>query len=248
MRIIAFSGKSGVGKSTIAKYMQEEFHARKHTYAEVLREEAMAAGFSRDILWHKPTNPAVRRLLIGWGETRRMEYEDYLADILWAKLEKSLRLQDKIVVIDDLRYPNEVAQLRAFETVFGVRVTLVRVECDFNPAIVLHESESALDGYKDWDARFLNENDGWDKLHEFAITLVGEEELDGPDGTDYTAVADGEGRVQRDQEYAYARAMANLPSTNSVFAGSSDSSGDPDRCNGIGTCRCPCLAVHGNSG
>lgn len=247
MRVIAFSGKSGVGKSTIAKYIQEEYHAVKHSYASVLREEAEKAGFGREILWNKPTDPAVRRLLIGWGETRRLEYEDYLADKLWAKLENSLRLEDKIVVIDDLRYPNEVAQLHMFENVLGVPVLQVRVDCDFDPAPVLHESESALDDYQGFDIHFLNENNNWDKIKDLAVRLCGDE-LDGADGTNHTEVSLTEEQLQRREVDDFTRIMEKFSGEDPGVTDRGNSRCDSVGCCGSRACDCSCHLVYGHTG
>lgn len=91
------------------------------------------------------TAVTVRRILQWWGtEFRRAEDPDYWTKA-WERKLLELDLSDKHVLVDDVRFVNELEVIRKNGGHF-VRV----IRPGFNGANN-HSSENSLDGYDDWD-------------------------------------------------------------------------------------------------
>lgn len=144
--IIAFSGKARSGKSTAAEVVMETlpgYHVV--SFAEPLKQ-MLAAEFPDlvtmdDLRNHKKKlievngqMITVRQLMINFGRLYRAIDADY-----WVK--KALRSPYADIVIDDVRYPNEISILERM----GARI--IRVE---RPGIELLDdpSETLLDNYQ----------------------------------------------------------------------------------------------------
>lgn len=108
MKIIAFSGKRGSGKSTCANYLAQRYGATRISFADQLRRELVALGYPRGLVHQKPTAEPMRRLLVAHGCARRWIEPDYWVD---HTLKEITRCESDLVVIDDLRFRNEAERL-----------------------------------------------------------------------------------------------------------------------------------------
>lgn len=193
--LIGISGKIGAGKSTIADRLVAEHGFVSVPFAEALREELLAklprtlaeihiaeghvgelssCSYAqhpeciRDMIYNRKP-PITRALLQEYGsEVRRGDSATYWVD-RWRERVNGLPR----VVVPDVRFPNEVAAVKAA----GGEVWVVTRDNSADSAKA-HQSETALD-YNDtswWDRRFTN-NSTVAKLQEltdwFAESLNG---------------------------------------------------------------------------
>lgn len=109
----------------------------------------------------------VRRLLQWWGtEYRRAQDPDYWTKAWNAKV-ASYDLSRTHLLIDDVRFANELATIKALG---GLIVKIERPGCD---GANNHSSETALDTFAGWDATIVNDgtlSQLHDKLVQFAAT------------------------------------------------------------------------------
>lgn len=147
VNIIGLSGKSGSGKSTVAKQVAARHNnVRVVSFADALRYE-VADEFQDLDVYTKPTPPHVRALLIAWGCARRA-----IDPMYWVKwLEHTLELdtthtEPGVYIIDDVRFLNEAQWIHAH----GGKV--LRVECSPAPLRVSSgPDETELDDYPKFD-------------------------------------------------------------------------------------------------
>lgn len=164
MLLIGFGHRARQGKNTAALAALNssplDMQIRLYAFADALRSEVRtacarmgsqyelieqwkAAGIVPD--WVTCDEPKPRSLLQWWGtEYRRSKDADY-----WVKrLDKTLtEHKPEVALITDVRFPNEVDYIHSRG---GYVVECVRTgDPDF--AVHPHWSETALDGYKNWD-------------------------------------------------------------------------------------------------
>lgn len=145
---IGISGKMGVGKTTLANYIEEGMGFERRALADALKTQVVDAlvdngiDCKRNELLGKYKSQ-IRGILQQWGVAfRYFNGEDYWVDCLFADNKAHL-------VVDDVRFPNELAALRQRGYL------MVRLEADFNTRTerllglnfqqLDHESETALD-------------------------------------------------------------------------------------------------------
>ncbi len=99
----------------------------------------------------KETSVTVRRILQWWGtEYRREQDPDYWTKA-WAAKVESYDLEKTHILVDDIRFMNELETLRAEG---GLIVKIVRP--GFNGA-GNHASETSLDNFTEWDDIIIND-------------------------------------------------------------------------------------------
>lgn len=179
MKILALSGKMKVGKSHIAERLAERgwYHL---SFSKYLKDDLAMAGFSDEMVYGKSLTARILRQ--SFGAARRAEAPDHYVRLLIKWLEVYALVQDAKegesvrVVVDDVRYPNELAALRKFaEENEGVVLRTVRIG---RPGLTrlpdqhnLHESETALDHERDWDVVVQFPESGVNQLSEFAASV-----------------------------------------------------------------------------
>jgi len=166
--LIGMSGRKRSGKDTFAARLVAEHGFTRVAFADPMREMALALdpyvdlqGFRLSELidaygWElaKEQFPEVRRTLQRLGtEAGR----DVLGESLWvdAAMRKvdALRAAGTPVVVTDVRFPNEA------EAIDGAGGYLLRVERPGLPEGDLHESETALDTWTQFDGVVGNNRD-----------------------------------------------------------------------------------------
>lgn len=143
MIVIAFSGQAGSGKTAAAKRVLARYAAsRRYPFAAPIKAAMRAFGLSyeqtdgalkeveSDMLGGKTPRYAMQTLGTDWG--RKL-----IADDVWVRLWKAKVLSDapRIVVVDDLRFKNEV------EAVHELGGVVVRIKRHDHAALAAHESE-----------------------------------------------------------------------------------------------------------
>lgn len=172
LKVVGLSGKIGCGKSTLANMLVEMFPAGmavKTAYGDLLKHEASKAlGFPVDWCYdqrlkaemhvacaHFPGTPrkvmSVREILQWYGtDYRRNQDPEY-----WiTAMRKYLRKLEKvafIVIIDDVRFPNEAELVHEF----GGLLYRIEPHPEWQPGPYAdHASETALDDYPGWTETF----------------------------------------------------------------------------------------------
>ncbi len=146
MILIGIGGKMHAGKTYVAKkIISGSVYDLILPFAKPLKEDLISWGFApSEVYESKP--PAIRALMQAYGVARRHQEPNY-----WlGRHKKMLGLVDsaRIVVVDDVRFPNEFDYLRSLG---AYMVRLTRVGAMYSDA---HESETALDDENRWDAEY----------------------------------------------------------------------------------------------
>ena len=148
-KIIAFTGAAGSGKSTAARVLVEDFGYNLVKFAGPLKDMLRAIGLNEseieghlkgepcDLLGGQTPRHAMQTLGTEWG--RQM-----ICDTLWIDIWESRVLEHDFVVVDDMRFSNEAARVRAF----GGRIIRVdrRDLSMFKGTNRQHASEAQLSG------------------------------------------------------------------------------------------------------
>lgn len=142
MKLIGISGKMGSGKSTLAKHLISK-------YGDVVIEKVAAdlyaiQDYIYDRLDLKLVGEKDRDLLIAIGEWGRSKSPSLWTDACFNRIAK---LQNEVVIVDDIRYPEEAM---AIERLGGLLIRLEGIQRGPNvdPKSFNRFSETALDS---WD-------------------------------------------------------------------------------------------------
>ena len=137
-KVISIANQNGgVGKTTLATKL---VGFTLWSFSATLKAEvAGALGLSLLELAETKGSPATRKLLQAWGAIRRAQDPLYFIRPVHAAITASTATHH---VIDDVRFPNELASLATLGTLTTIRVT--RLNPPINPAGE-DESEVALD-------------------------------------------------------------------------------------------------------
>lgn len=107
---IGLVGKNGSGKTTVSKYLQDSYGGKEHRFSRILM----------DIL-DRLYLPYERTYLQKLGKSLRAELgPDVIANAFKKDLEKE---QSDLLIVDGIRYENEVALLKSFENSCLIFVT-----------------------------------------------------------------------------------------------------------------------------
>ncbi len=162
--VIGISGKATSGKSTAREFIKEfigsnypDYGFTHHSFAAELKSIAYDLFAWDGIKDLYPEKDKGRGLLINIGEKMREIRPDVWADYVIDKIKNDIVIgtaHNRVYVIDDLRYQNELALLR--ET-FGNKFFWANIK---RPGIeeLDTDSERGLDSCADFDATILNEN------------------------------------------------------------------------------------------
>jgi hypothetical protein len=167
VRKIGLAGKSGSGKDLIADYIGDRYSYKKIAVADAIRKEvadfldkALGTWFTaipgftavvmafHNMVWEKPTHPAMRILLQWWGtEYRRSQDSNY-----WTKKLAERLNNNEWIVVSDVRTPDEMKEIRAAggEVWFVIRPGVAPV------GIPNHYTEIALEDAK-FDRTIVND-------------------------------------------------------------------------------------------
>ncbi len=143
--IIGLTGKAGVGKSTIANILVKDYGYRCVPFAEPLKDMLAAIGLTHDELYgdkKEVVNPnygvtprhMMQTLGTEWG--RNLIGEDVWVEAWCRCLYR--RYQNDNIVVDDIRFPNEVGRVRAL----GGKIVNIHGDLYLNEATAKHVSES----------------------------------------------------------------------------------------------------------
>lgn len=107
---IALTGRAGVGKTTVAEMLVKKFGFVKISLADPIRKIAKLFGFKIE----KPYSLETRMALQAIGYTGRLIDKDIWAKMLIERVKELLQAGVDKIVVDDVRFSNECALLKAF--------------------------------------------------------------------------------------------------------------------------------------
>lgn len=167
---VAICGKLGSGKTTVARYLVENYSYERVSFADPMREITQYVLGIKDKTDPR-YRPAMQELGTDWG---RKWNENCWVDILLFKT--TTDIQTKMFVVDDVRFQNEVESLlKAGWKFIFLKTKWQERECrclerdgNFDPASMLHKSETNCDciakDFKD-DLFFIDNNGSLDSLY-----------------------------------------------------------------------------------
>ena len=149
--IIGVSGKRGVGKTTFALRLASMYGYKKVSFADKLKENAKLIVPFTEVNFsvegkerpYFPTGETPRDFLIKFGQFMR-----YYDPLYWVKAVNLDKIKQD-VIIDDVRFKNEVAYL-VDRGALMVRVERYKKDNPYKTELN-DPSETELDDYKDWD-------------------------------------------------------------------------------------------------
>ena len=167
MMLIMIGGKARVGKTTLAKILGECFYNKGFspvyiTFASILKEEVeRTTGMTKE-----SNSNEYREACQKLGSSKRKEDGDYWVKLLDKKLEE-IKVQDvinletdvknwheKVVIVDDCRYMNEVVYGRRKEALQIFISHGTRTIIEQNASWRSHESESLANSIEDGNKNY----------------------------------------------------------------------------------------------
>lgn len=158
MVVVLLSGKAETGKSETAKIIKEWAYYKipstrdveflKLAYGDYVKHTA-----ERLLDWNGEKDEQGRALLQWWGtEYVRERFPDFWADSL-VRLAEVVADNTELLIVDDLRYLNEISCWDKFEkaAVLKVRIERPGHENSLTPKQRQHPSEVSLDDYEHFD-------------------------------------------------------------------------------------------------
>lgn len=161
MKLIGLSGKAGTGKNYLARQVLAPLGWLECALADEIkiRGVAVGAGSYDDMFHQKP--PSVRTWLQEEGTERgRQVYgEDCWVDAMMARLTRVKETWGfERFVVTDVRFPNEVTAIQdRGGWVFRVEAPERAAASPLSAASREHVSETALDGFADFDGWIYND-------------------------------------------------------------------------------------------
>lgn len=164
--IMAFTGKSGSGKSAAAFHLQKTQNVTRLRFAERLKRMCIAMGLSTreidgdlkkcvsDLLGGKTPQYAMQTLGTEWG--RNLIHPDLWVNLLHRDLQYEIRMGRRDFVIDDVRFRNELAYLNNLKSKKDYRVVIVKIIRTGNNLPSLHQSETEMEEFKS-DVEIVND-------------------------------------------------------------------------------------------
>lgn len=168
MKIVLFSGKAGVGKTTCAKELERFIQGNDKTaHCIVLPFAKKVKQIARQFDWDENKDEKGRKLLQGVGNIGREYDKDIFVRHTWEFIE-SFCYNSSTVLIDDWRFPNELVYLTKSlfrseyfdeKEIYTVRIIAPELELLKGTEQYNDPSETALLGMPDskFSAVFYNE-------------------------------------------------------------------------------------------
>lgn len=154
MQIVGFSGRKHCGKSTMGKYLIEEFGFAPEAFARHLKAEVVAFdGLPPKEVYGSVKSEHSRAVMVERGHGGRLKFGfDIWLKTTEANIYFGYDVGVRKIVLMDVRYPNEVEFIHAL----GGKVYRIFGRGDTEST---EPGEIALDGYKDFDG-WLDNSEG----------------------------------------------------------------------------------------
>ncbi|NQZ74697.1 MAG: hypothetical protein HRT61_01080 [Ekhidna sp.] len=124
-KLIGFGGKAGSGKSESAIYLRDKYNFVRLSFATPIKRAVTALGCYVNPLYSVGTTKEEkevprkefggltdRDMLQSIGDALRAQNSDFFVDVMYPIINQTMN-KGYSVVVDDVRFPNEVAMLKA---------------------------------------------------------------------------------------------------------------------------------------
>jgi hypothetical protein len=163
-RIVALSGVAGSGKTTAADYLGKRYGYVRVKFADPIKDMLRAIGLTdrhlegdlKEKPQHFGKSPRFLLQTLGTEWARDTIHQDFWVNI-WCNRVWDLLKQGKRVVVDDVRFANEILAVRALQGAI-YRVETVRVTATANKD---HSSENPISGH----CAIIHNNDSIENLY-----------------------------------------------------------------------------------
>lgn len=173
--VVLISGKAGAGKSTFAKYLEQDaiiegLSCVRTAFADALKDIAYD-----NFGWDGKKDEKGRRLLQNLGDVGRSYNTDLWVNKVKDKILEHIPLKDTaLYIIDDCRYLNEISFVDKTEGIGCVKIHIIRPD---NPHALTgeraaHSSENGLNKYTEYDREFFNHGEGKEQLSVLAHDVL----------------------------------------------------------------------------
>ena len=172
IKVIGLVGRAGAGKTTVANYIVERHGFVRTAFGDPLKQMLLDAGMAtREELWGEKT-PQSRWLLQKVGTEI---FRNQVDPKFWVRrtAENVIRIlgEGHRVVIDDIRFPEEAALVRAYLS-DGLLIKLDRPDYVNATAGTTHASESMVDTIQAYH-EISAESGDLKKLYQFVDEIIG---------------------------------------------------------------------------
>ncbi len=156
LRLFLIAGKSGSGKSEVAKLIME-FYEKKNKKALITEYSKYLKLYAKEMLgWDGNSLTKPRTFLQEIGSFVRENLK--LGDLLIRRMKTDMLVYERffdVVIISDVRYPDEILKMKDYHPIS----ILVKNEFEDSPLSVKeanHISEHALDDFTGFDFTIVN--------------------------------------------------------------------------------------------
>ncbi len=159
MKIYLVAGKSGSGKGVVSKIIKEYYLSLGKRVIETQFSKYLKM-YAREILGWKGENPKPRKFLQDLGITIRenMAKPKFFIDRLIDDI-RVYELYYDIVIINDVRLPIEIEEFKKmYKDVATIYVINQFEASDLTVEEQMHETETALENYSNFDITITNDN------------------------------------------------------------------------------------------
>ncbi len=177
--IVGLAGKIGSGKDYVAKHTFKPLGFKQWAFAWPLKIAVLAE--NPEFTWNqvfvtKPSTVRTRLQLRGTEEGRNKYGEDVwvrATDAYLTLLHEEWGIND--FVLTDVRFPNEAEYIKSQAgLLIKVHAPVRQLEAEKGLKLehTLHASETALDGYEDWDIVYNNDPESTRLANEYSVFIM----------------------------------------------------------------------------
>ena len=159
MKVILISGKARSGKDQSAFFIKNYLENNKNKKVVIIKYGDFLKSFlEKSLGWDGKKDESGRTMLQQWGtNVIRKNYEYSFTDMMVALL-KGIYDRFDCVIISDVRFPNEIEEIKKSFDCVSLRVMRDLKHCGLTNEQMKHPSETAMDNY-DFDSYIYNKLD-----------------------------------------------------------------------------------------
>lgn len=180
MKIYLISGPARNGKDTIGDFLEKQYRELgiKVCRTQIVKYLKM---YVKDYFgWDGSEETKPRELLQRLGTEvirEKLGKERFFIDRTIEDIEILSNFFD-VMIISDVRFPLEITAIKeVFDDVVAINVKRINFETELTPSEQKHKTETALEGFKDYDYSLIN--DTLEKLEDDVKEIIAKEEKHG---------------------------------------------------------------------